>query len=78
MMPKIDGVEVCRRFREWSQIPIIMLSARGDATDKVECLNLGADGYVRMPFHTRELVAHVEARLRRAGSLVTEEGIGAS
>ncbi len=50
MMPKIDGFEVCRRLREWSQIPIIMLSARGDESDKVKCLDLGADDYITKPF----------------------------
>ena len=65
MMPKIDGVEVCRRLRKWSQIPIIMLSARGDATDKVECLNLGADDYISKPFSVEVLIARVKAVLRR-------------
>ena len=66
LMPKMDGFEVCRRIREWSKIPIIMLSARGDATDKVECLNLGADDYVSKPFGVEELAARVKAVLRRA------------
>ena len=44
MMPKMDGFEVCRQLREWSQVPIIMLSARHDASDKIKCLDLGADG----------------------------------
>jgi len=65
MMPKIDGFEVCRRLREWSQIPIIMLSARGDVADKVECLNLGADDYLTKPFGVEELIARVRAVLRR-------------
>jgi len=65
MIPKMDGFEVCRRLREWSQIPIIMLSARGDATDKVECLNLGADDYVSKPFSVEVLIARVKAVLRR-------------
>ena len=69
MMPKVDGVEVCRRLREWSQIPIIMLSARGDATDKVECLNLGADDYVSKPFSVEVLLARVKAVLRRAQAI---------
>jgi len=50
MMPEINGFEVCRRLREWSQIPIIMLSARGDASDKVKCLDIGADDYITKPF----------------------------
>jgi len=65
MMPGIDGFEVCRRLREWSQIPIIMLSARGDVADKVECLNLGADDYLTKPFGVEELLARVKAVLRR-------------
>jgi len=65
MMPGIDGFEVCRRLREWSQIPIIMLSARGDEGDKVKCLELGADDYITKPFGASELVARVRAVLRR-------------
>ena len=65
MMPKVDGFEVCRRLREWSQIPIIMLSARGDASDKVKCLDLGADDYITKPFRAGELIARVRAVLRR-------------
>ena len=65
MMPKMDGFEVCRRLREWSQIPIIMLSARGDENDKVKCLDLGADDYITKPFGKDELIARVKAVLRR-------------
>jgi len=65
MMPRVDGFEVCHRLREWSQIPIIMLSARGDEGDKVKCLELGADDYITKPFGTIELVARVRAVLRR-------------
>ena len=65
IMPKMDGFEVCRQLREWSQIPIIMLSARGDEDDKVKCLELGADDYVTKPFGARELIARVRALLRR-------------
>jgi len=65
MMPKMDGFEVCRRLREWSQIPIIMLSARGDEQDKVKCLDLGADDYITKPFGASELTARVSAVLRR-------------
>jgi len=74
MMPKMDGFEVCRRLREWSQIPIIMLSARGDEKDKVKCLDLGADDYITKPFGASELTARVSAVLRRtetAGSIPT-------
>jgi two-component system, OmpR family, KDP operon response regulator KdpE len=68
MMPKIDGFEVCRRLREWSQVPIIMLSARGDEDDKVKCLDLGADDYITKPFGKDELVARVKAVMRRTES----------
>lgn len=64
-MPALDGFEVCRRLREWSNIPIIMLSARGDETDKVKCLNLGADDYLTKPFGTEELLARIRAVFRR-------------
>ena len=65
-MPKMDGFEVCQRLREWSQIPIIMLSARGDEQGKVKCLDLGADDYMTKPFGASELIARVGAVLRRA------------
>ena len=68
MMPKVDGVEVCRRIREWSQVPIIMLSARGDEKDKVKCLELGADDYLTKPFGVAELIARVKTALRHSGS----------
>lgn len=71
MMPKMDGFEVCRRVREWSQIPIIMLSARADEGDKVKCLDLGADDYVTKPFSAGELVARVKAVIRRVEAAVT-------
>ncbi len=71
MMPRMDGFEVCRRLREWSQIPIIMLSARGDETDKVKCLDLGADDYITKPFGTSELTARVKAVLRRTKAAAT-------
>src|SRR3990172_119171 len=65
-MPVMGGFEVCRRLREWSQVPIIMLSADSDETDKVQCLNLGADDYITKPFSLNELTARVKAVLRRA------------
>ena len=65
MMPEMDGFEVCLRLREWSQIPIMMLSARGDIQDKVKCLDLGADDYITKPFGANELTARVRAILRR-------------
>jgi two-component system KDP operon response regulator KdpE len=71
MLPIIDGFEVCRRLREWSQIPIIMLSARGNDEDKVKCLDLGADDYITKPFSAHELMARVRAVLRRAQAVDT-------
>ncbi len=65
MMPKTDGFEVCRRLREWSQVPVIMLSARGDENDKVKCFDLGADDYITKPFGKDELIARVRAVMRR-------------
>ena len=65
MMPKMDGFEVCRRLREWSQIPIIVLSARGGEMDKVKCLEMGADDYITKPFGVDELMARVKAVIRR-------------
>ncbi len=64
MMPRMDGVEVCRRVREWSNVPIIVLSARGDEKDKVRCLELGADDYLTKPFGIAELLARVKTALR--------------
>ncbi len=71
MMPKTDGFEVCRRIREWSQAPIIMLSARGDESDKVKCLDLGADDYITKPFDKDELIARVRAVMRRNEAATT-------
>ena len=65
-MPGIDGLEVCRRIRQRSRIPVIMLTAKGDETDRVVGLELGADDYVAKPFSPRELLARLRAVLRRA------------
>ncbi len=65
MLPRVDGFEVLRQLRQWSQVPIIGLSARGDSADKVKCLNLGADDYIIKPFGIDELVARIKAVLRR-------------
>jgi DNA-binding response OmpR family regulator len=65
MLPEIDGWEVCRRLRQDSQVPVIMLTARGDEIDRVAGLTMGADDYVVKPFSPRELVARVQAVLRR-------------
>jgi len=66
MMPHVDGIEVCRRIREWSRVPIIMLSARGDEKGKVHCLDLGADDYLTKPFGVSELIARVKTALRHS------------
>lgn len=65
MLPKMDGWEVCRRLRQKSEVPVIMLTARGEEIDRVAGLTLGADDYVVKPFSPRELVARVKAVLRR-------------
>ena len=65
MMPEMDGFEVCREIRKDYSIPIIMLTARGDVTDRVVGLELGADDYVPKPFEPRELVARIQTVLRR-------------
>jgi two-component system KDP operon response regulator KdpE len=67
VLPDIDGVEVCRRLREWSEMPIIVLSAVGEEDAKVRALAAGADDYVTKPFGPRELIARLEAVLRRVG-----------
>lgn len=72
MMPKKDGVTVCREIRQESKIPIIMLTAKGETFDKVLCLELGADDYVVKPFEGKELVARVKAVLRRTSPEETE------
>jgi two-component system KDP operon response regulator KdpE len=71
MMPKVDGVEVCRRIREWSDVPIIILSARGDESDKVKCLELGADDYLTKPFGIAELMARIKTAFRHRGNPTT-------
>ena len=67
MMPKIDGLEVCRRLRARSSVPIIMLTAKAEEIDKVLGLELGADDYITKPFSMREFRSRVKASLRRAG-----------
>src|SRR5881398_2711765 len=66
MLPKIDGLEVCKRLRATSTVPIIMLTARDDELDKVIGLELGADDYITKPFSIREFRSRVRALLRRA------------
>jgi DNA-binding response OmpR family regulator len=66
MLPEIDGLEVCRELRKTSNVPIIMITARGEEIDRVVGLELGADDYVPKPFSVRELLARIKAVLRRA------------
>src|SRR5690349_9902010 len=66
MLPKLDGLEVCRRLRATSSVPILMLTARDDELDKVLGLELGADDYITKPFSIREFRSRVRALLRRA------------
>jgi DNA-binding response OmpR family regulator len=81
MMPKLDGIEVCRRLRARSQVPIIMLTAKDDEIDKVLGLEMGADDYITKPFSVREFRSRVRAALRRAemrqGEPVAQEPITA-
>ena len=72
VLPDGDGVEVCRRLREWSKMPILVLSALGEEEEKVRALECGADDYVTKPFASRELVARLEAALRRVGRPMDE------
>jgi two-component system, OmpR family, KDP operon response regulator KdpE len=67
VLPDIDGVELCRRLREWTDMPIILLSAVGEEDAKVRALAAGADDYVTKPFGPRELIARLQASLRRVG-----------
>jgi DNA-binding response OmpR family regulator len=78
MLPRLDGVEVCRALRARSQVPIIMLTAKGSETDKVAGLEVGADDYITKPFSMREFRSRVKAALRRsrmAGEPADEEAI---
>lgn len=72
---EIDGLGVCRRVRQWTQTPIIVLSARKEEKQKVEALDLGADDYLTKPFSNEELLARVRACLRRAGGIVETENL---
>jgi two-component system KDP operon response regulator KdpE len=77
VLPDGDGVEVCRGIREWSEMPILVLSAVGDEDHKVRALEAGADDYVTKPFSPRELVARLRAILRRAAPAAGEPVIAA-
>jgi two-component system, OmpR family, KDP operon response regulator KdpE len=75
VLPDLDGVELTRRLREWSEMPILVLSAVGEEEQKVSALEAGADDYITKPFGTRELVARLNAALRRAGGAEEEPSI---
>ncbi|MBS6546506.1 MAG: response regulator transcription factor [Butyricicoccus pullicaecorum] len=74
MLPGMDGFEVCRKVRETSQVPILMLTAREEEADKVMGLELGADDYITKPFSMRELMARVKANIRRTSVQQTVSG----
>lgn len=75
MMPKLDGWQVCREIRKKSEVPIIMITAKGETFDKVLGLELGADDYVVKPFDSKEIVARIKAVLRRTGKTVEASDI---
>lgn len=75
MLPKIDGLEVCREIRKRYNMPIIMVTAKDSEIDKILGLELGADDYVTKPFSNRELVARVKANLRRHNGLMSNEAV---
>ena len=74
MLPDGSGYDVCRELRASSRVPIIMLTARGEETDRIVGLELGADDYIVKPFSAREVVARIRAVLRRAGEAAPEQG----
>jgi two-component system, OmpR family, KDP operon response regulator KdpE len=75
ILPDGNGVDICRSIREWSEMPIIVLSAVGDEAEKVRALEAGADDYVTKPFGTNELIARLRAALRRAGRRAPDEPV---
>jgi DNA-binding response OmpR family regulator len=75
MMPELDGLAVCKELRKTSNVPVIILTARGDDVDRIVGLELGADDYVTKPFNPRELVARVKAVLRRARQEMPSEPV---
>ena len=70
-MPRMDGIEACRRIREWADMPIIILSVRGDEKDKVRALDEGADDYLTKPFGIEELLARIRVALRHSAGVTT-------
>ncbi|MGN1147936.1 MAG: response regulator transcription factor [Lachnospiraceae bacterium] len=77
MMPKMDGWQVCREIREYSKVPIIMLTAKGDERDELQGFQLGVDEYISKPFSPKILVARIEAILRRTNQIMQEEVLSA-
>ena len=77
MMPRLDGWQLCKEIREYSKIPIILLTARGDERDELQGFGLGVDEYITKPFSPKVLVARVEAILRRTGQYSAEESLKA-
>lgn len=77
MMPKMDGWQVCKEIRQYSKVPIIMLTAKTDERDELQGFDLGVDEYISKPFSPKILVARVEAILRRSGSVLAEEKLNA-
>ena len=75
MLPQLDGWQVCREIRKYSNKPIIMLTAKGETFDKVLGLELGADDYVTKPFDTKEVVARIKAVLRRSSSAAADDNV---
>jgi two-component system, OmpR family, KDP operon response regulator KdpE len=75
VLPDLDGIELTRRLREWSEMPILVLSAVGEEEQKVLALEAGADDYITKPFSSRELIARLQAALRRAGRAEDEPSV---
>ena len=74
MLPGMDGWQVCKRLRQTSNVPIIMLTAKGETEDKVQGLEMGADDYIVKPFEVKELLARIHAVLRRTGEETPQQG----
>ena len=74
MLPGMDGWQVCKRLRQTSKVPIIMLTAKGETEDKVQGLEMGADDYIVKPFEVKELLARIHAVLRRTGDEAPQQG----
>ena len=75
MLPQLDGWQVCREIRKKSDVPIIMLTAKGETFDKILGLELGADDYITKPFDTKEVIARIKAVLRRTNDKENQQGI---